>query len=266
MGKRLARSAADNASPTIPDRGVSRYAAILDAVSVQPDGLPLSAIAQATSIPKPTVHRLVRSLVAIGYLKGGTGRAWYRIGPRLHQLLHRSIEAHSIAHVVQAPLEALVERFGETAYVTRLLGDEARPIAVAVPNGLTQSIIHPTRVMPAHAAASAKAIVAFQDADVIRRILQQPMTRYTSNTLTTAREVRQHLEQVRARGYAECVNEIDEGVMAVAVPIHLKEIGVLYSVGICGLLPRVKRHPRPAVVDALNLAADRIARTFHDPG
>ncbi len=240
-------------------RGMSRYAAILDAVSMEADGLPLSGIAQATNLPKPTVHRLVRALVTIGYLTEGSGRAWYRIGARLLRVLHRRIDAETIVHVVQPALEALVERFGETAYVTRLVGAEARPIAVAVPNGLTQSIIQPTRIMPAHAAASAKAIVAFQEPDEIRSILRQPMVRYTPNTLTTVREVQEHLAEVRARGYAECVNEIDEGVMAIAVPVRLDDVGVLYSVAICGLLPRMKGHGRRAIVEALRVAADQIA-------
>ena len=243
----------------VPGRVAARYALILDAVSMRSAGLPLSRIAQATCLAKPTVHRLVRALVAIGYLTPGSGRSSYRIGPRLLRVLHRSIDAQSIAHVVQPALEALADRFGETAYVTKLVGVEARPIAVVVPKGLTQSIIQPTRVMPAHAAASAKAIVAFQEADVIRKILEEPLIQYTPNTLTTVSAVEEHLARVRARGYAECINEIDQGVMAIAVPIHLDAVGVLHSVAICGLLPRMKRHARRAVVDALCGAAQNIA-------
>lgn len=248
----------------VPSKGITRYAAVLGAVSMHRNGLSLSEIARETGLPKGTVHRTIRALISVGYLSEGSGHASYHIGPKLLRILHSGLDPEPINHLVQPTLETLVETFKETAYLTKLVGVESLPIAVLVPKGLSQAIMHPGRLMPPHAAASAKAIAAFQEPELLDKILEQPMVKYTQDTLTTLRDVRDHLARVRDCGYAECINEIDEGVMAIAVPVRLDDVGVIYSVAICGLQARLDRLARRTIVDALSLAAKQIAAVLRN--
>ena len=59
---------------------------------------------------------------------------------------------------VRPLLDGLTARFKETAFLAKLTGQEVRSVAMRVPDSESQSYVQPGRVMPVHAAASAKAL------------------------------------------------------------------------------------------------------------
>lgn len=244
---------------------LSRYAAVLDAVAARPDGLSLTEIVQATGLPRGTVHRLLGALQSVGYLATRDGRKIYALGPRLVKLVHVGGSTASVETLARPVLEGLVETHGETAFLARLTGDRVESLVTAVPSREGQSHVHPGRDMPIHAAASAKAIFAFQDPALVERALERPRKRYTGQTRVRAAEVRRDLETVRRRGYAVCDNELDPGVLSYAVPVHVQDAGVLYSVGVVGLSVRLARHGEARLARHLGAAAESIAtRLCHD--
>ena len=71
------------------DQGVlGRYATVLDAVAASPNGLILAEIMRATQLPRGTAHRLINSLLRVGYLEQRENRKIYVLGNRLIRLLH----------------------------------------------------------------------------------------------------------------------------------------------------------------------------------
>ncbi len=244
---------------------LSRYAAVLDAIVSRPDGLSLTETMQATGLPRGTVHRLLGALQDIGYLATHDSRKIYVLGPRLVRLLHLGVSPASVDAVAKPILDGLVEKLGETAFLARLVGARVESFATAVPNREGQSHVHPGRDMPIHAAASAKAIFAFQEAPLVESALERPRTRYTENTRVDAADVRSDLETVRRKGYAMCANELDPGVLSYAVPVHVEGAGVLYSVGVVGLSARLARYTEAQLAGDLRAAAQSIsARLSHE--
>ena len=234
---------------------LARYASVLDAVAARPDGLSLTETVQATGLPRGTVHRLLGTLQAVGYLATRDGRKIYVLGPRLKRLAHAGASHRSIAETVRPVLDGLVDKIGETAFFARLAGDRVESCAIATPSREEQSHVQPGRDMPVHAAASAKAIFAYQEPALVSRALVRPRTRYTKNTRVAAAEVREDLAAVRRAGFAVCDNELDPGVLSYAVPVHLDGAGVLYSVGVVGLSARLGGVDEATVVEALQEAA-----------
>jgi DNA-binding IclR family transcriptional regulator len=244
---------------------LSRYAAVLDAVAARPDGLSLTETMQATGLPRGTVHRLLGALQDVGYLAARDSRKIYVLGPRLMKLVHLGGSPASVEVVAKPILDALVDSLGETAFLARLSGDRVESLVTAVPSREGQSHVHPGRDMPMHAAASAKAIFAFQEPSLIERALVHKRIRYTADTRVKAADVRRDLETVRHKGYAVCDNELDPGVLSYAVPVHLREMGVLYSLGVVGLSARLARHKEARLARDLRAAAESIsARLSHE--
>jgi DNA-binding IclR family transcriptional regulator len=184
---------------------------------------------------------------------------WFRIGPRLVRLFHLAHSQATLATLMQPVLQNLVRRFGETAFVAKLNRDSVESVTSALPEDYDQSYVQPGRIMPINAAASAKAIYAFQPKAVLAKALATPLTRYTEKTIVDPAELRRSLDQVRRRGFAVCADELDPGVLSYACPIHLPEAGVLYSIGIVALKSRLMEYDRDEVVGALKQAADVIA-------
>ena len=239
---------------------LTRYAAVLDALAAAPEGLSLTEVARATELPRGTAHRLLGALRGVGYIAGRDGRKVYLLGPRLLRLLHLGQAPAAVAPLARPLLDGLTARFKETAFLAKLAGDEVRSVAMRVPESESQSYVQPGRVMPVHAAASAKAIWAYQEDAALEALLATPRERFTDKTRTGEAELRADLERVRRSGFAVCDGELDPGVLSYACPVHLDGAGVIYAMGMVGLSQRLGRFAPEAVVGALREAAEAFAR------
>jgi DNA-binding IclR family transcriptional regulator len=238
------------------DGGIlARYATLLETLAAAPEGLSLIEVVQATGLPGGTAHRLINALRGVGYIAPRDGRKVYVLGPRLLRLLHLGVAPAAVSSLVQPILEDLVVRFKETAFVAKLVGLDVQSVAMVVP-------VQPGRVMPVHAAASAKAIFAFQDEVLVDEVLCRPRTKYTENTRVEEAELRADLEQVRRQGFALCDEELDPGVLSYACPVHLEGAGVLYSIGLVGLSQRLGDHPQSEVIATLRVAAEAFSKSL----
>jgi IclR family transcriptional regulator, KDG regulon repressor len=241
-------------------RGVlARYALILEIVAASRTGLSLTEIMRGTGLSSGTMHRLLNALLEVGYLAQPEGQKTYHLGPRLIRLFHLGHSRATLATLVQPVLQELVTRFGETTFIAKMNGNGVESVASAMPEKRHQSYVQPGRVMPINAAASAKAIFAFQPKKVITQQLAMPLRKYTDKTVVDHAQLRRDLEQVRVQGFAVCADELDPGVLSYACPIHLPGTGVIYSVGIVALKHRLMEFDKREVIGALNDAARLIA-------
>ncbi|HLI14014.1 MAG TPA: IclR family transcriptional regulator C-terminal domain-containing protein [Alphaproteobacteria bacterium] len=241
---------------------LERYATILETIAPIEGGLSLTEIARSTGLPKGSVHRILGALVDAGFAASGRGRTTYSLGPRLLRLLHLGAQKEAIEPIVRPLLYSLSQQFGQTAFMAKLIGREVHSVVMTAPDETRQSFVQPGRVMAPNAAASAKAIIAFQPESFIDAVLEQPLPRFTANTCVDPARLRDGYAQVRRDGYALCLDEMDPGVMTVAVPVHLEGIGVIYSIGVVGLQPLLSRFPIERLVAALRGVAVRAAEVL----
>src|SRR5438270_312251 len=64
--------------------------------------------------------------------------------------------------------------------------------------------------------------------------LSEPLARFTPRTITEPSALRRELDAVRARGYAELVDELEDGLAAVAVPVRDERGGLLAALALSG--------------------------------
>lgn len=242
---------------------LGRYALVLETLAASPDGMTLTELISATGLPRGTLHRLIGSLREVGYIAPRDGRKVYGLGPRLMRLLHLGTPPASVSALAWPMLQELSERFGETAYLAKLTGTHVESAAMVVPDTGGQTFVQPGRVMPIHASSSGKAIFAFQDAELLDKVLEEPRERYTASTVTEDSAVRADLENVRRQGFAICINELDPGVASYACPVRLDGLGVIYAVGLVGLEERVGRFASAEIVAALSDVANHLETRLH---
>ena len=158
-------SAAETGAPRSAkdDSPLGRYVRILESVAPSRAGLTLTEIAHEAGLQAGTVHRLLRGLLDLGLLRARAGSKSYVPGPRLKNLLHLTMDMAEYSDLAQVTLDRLVEEFGETAHLARLNGDCAESVLMKQPLGSDRAFVQPGRRLPLHAAASGKAILAFQD-------------------------------------------------------------------------------------------------------
>lgn len=246
---------------------LERYARILEVLVSCPQGISLTQIAQAIGVQTSTAHRLVNALGEIGFVERLPDSKSYVLGARMQRLCGLAVTPPSVVAMAEPELHEIVREFSETAFLTQWTGRTVESIATAVPDGGEMAYVQPGRVMPLHATASAKAILAHQSPGLVRELLRGPLVQYTENTTTDLPELLKELQAVRTQGIAVCDNELDPGVLSYAVPVQSADGTVKYAIGMSGFAQRMKARPvaqiRASLLRASRTLAAKIQQVPH---
>jgi len=245
---------------------LERYVRILELLAAFPEGLGLSDVARLSGLPKTSTHRLLGALQSAQLIELAAGVV-YVLGNRIRRLAHAGADAQWVTTLIKPHLADLAAQTGETCYLAKLhAGHQVSSVMMESPDTPWRGFVLPGKVMAPHAAASAKAILAFQAPAVIDAALMAPLSPITANTCTDPRRVREEYALVRERGYATCIGEIDEELIALGVPIHDAQFGVVYSLGLTGPHQRLKDKGLEALARIMLRYADRVATSLKTVG
>jgi IclR family acetate operon transcriptional repressor len=198
-------------------QSIERAFTILEALAGNGGVMGLSALAAESKLPLPTIHRLARTLVDLGYLRQEPSRQ-YALGPRILLLAESSSTMLSV--VARPHLTRLVDELGETANLASLDGDQIVYIS-QVPSRHSMRMFTEVgrRVLP-HCTAVGKAIMAGMPPGEVRDLLQRTgMPRHTEHTITDPDTFAEQLRWSADHGYAIDDGEQELGVRCVAVAV-----------------------------------------------
>jgi len=244
---------------------LERYILVLEEVaSASQAGLGLSDVARRCRLPVPTAYRIVQGLIKTGLLVPGEAGKQYVLGSRLFRLLLAGTDDGWLKIASQPILDRLADKVHVTAYLAQLVGQKVISISWAVPESGLRSKVYPGDVMPGHAAASAKAILAHQPDNIVRRAFSGHLDRFTPQTKTEIAQIQREHARIRKDGFATCWNEMELGLGALACPIAIDGLGVQYAVAITGLTARLKDRPVDERVATLKQSAEQLKRVIEN--
>jgi len=205
-----------------PDRGggvqsLDRAFALLEHMAAAGGDVALSELAARSGLPLPTIHRIMRTLVASGYVRQLPSRR-YALGPRLIGLgdaASRMLGEWARPHLVQ-----LVDQVGETANMAVLDGDAVVYVAQVPSRHSMRMFTEVGRRVPVHCTGVGKALLAQLAPDRVRTLLEGAgMAAQTPHTITDPDRLARELERIRHRGFAVDDAEQELGVRCVAVAV-----------------------------------------------
>jgi IclR family acetate operon transcriptional repressor len=181
-------------------------------------GLALSQIAERTGLPFGTIHRMLRTLAARGYIRQEADRR-YALGTALLRL--STAGGQLLGPCAEPYLARLVDLSGETANLAVMEGDTVVYVAqVPSPRRLRLFAEVGRRVLPHCTAVGKVLLAAWPDDEAARLLARTGMPRRTPRTHTGRAELLAELAWVRARGYAVDRGEEELDVRCVAVPVR----------------------------------------------
>jgi DNA-binding IclR family transcriptional regulator len=195
---------------------VSRTMQAMEVLAFQP--LSAAQLAAALQVHPRTARRLLARLVDDGWVARSTGRRRvYAPTLRLVALAAQLAERSPLAQAAAPVVSRLHEETGAVAHlaipsytsalclVHRAGGPEARPQL--------------RELMPAHATASGKVLLAYRE-PWRESVLATPLERRTPCTVIDPAALRAEAEQVRERGYAIERDEYVVGLATIAAPVR----------------------------------------------
>lgn len=205
----------------VPSDGVKSVARVFNLLELIADAggdVALSELAAATDLPLPTIHRLLRTLVSLGYARQLANRR-YALGPRLVRL--GEVANRKFGQIAMPQLKDLVARLGETANLATMDGDRVIYVSQAPSPHAMRMFTEVGRRAYLHSTSVGKAILAQLGDDDVREIIARTgAPSLTDFTIRSVGALLSDLELTRTRGYALDDSEQEVGVrcFAVAVP------------------------------------------------
>jgi DNA-binding IclR family transcriptional regulator len=239
--------------PVGPQTVTARIAAIVLAVAARPHPS-MTEVARTLGLPVSTTHRLLSGLVA-GRLVVRTTQGRYQLDPTALPTWSGSaaLRAHIRTAVVDlADITGLQVRFG--------VWHEHGVSCLGWSGGHgRQEALTSGEVLPAHATAAGKALLAFAPETEVHRILARRLPAYTSRTITTCEALLEALATVRLRGVAVAHGERRADEWAAAAPVF-GPTGVIAALEMAGtgFSPNVKGQT-PALLYAARALGRRLA-------
>ena len=194
---------------------------VLEAMAEIAEPAPLRQIAKATGLPKGTLFRILQTLNALGYVNQIEDSGYYHMTSQISYLA-RNARQEDLKMLALPLMKTLHGKFNETINLGVLEGsfvyylavmEAQRPLSWRVPTG-TRDMFYST--------ALGRAIVAqlsptHRDALVQRDNLKSR----TSRTVMTKADLNAILDEVRENGVAFDLEENDDGVVCIGVPMYL---------------------------------------------
>lgn len=223
----------------------------------------VTGLSHEFGLSKATVHRMLATLRARGYVVQDPITARYSFGLTAARLVEQADAAETLTSACWPAMRWLWRKTGETVLLTVRDGDKAvvvekldspRPLLTEYPPG---------RLMPLHAVSSGLALLAHLPDEEVHAILAaSSLAPYTPHSLLSAEAVWREIRSVRRKGYAINREAFRDGVSGVAAPVHDACPGrVVAAMAVC--VPSSRFEPRiddlcTSVVDAAARASETL--------
>ena len=209
----------------------------------------LTELASATGIPKSTASRLLSALERRGLVEQDGARGRLRPGPAILRVAERGMLERNIVELARPSLDALAQASGETINLALPAPGGVEHVAQVDGRHFLGTGQWLGRLVDYHCTATGKVFMAFGRAEVPSGRL----TRYTPATITDPRALRAHLETVCSEAFGTAIDELEQGLAAIAAPVRGAGTEVVGALSISGptvrMTPARIRELKPVLID-----------------
>lgn len=258
--KKAKHKPAISAGPIATDTPVARLFAVLELASKM--GMISAAdVVYMLDLPRPTAHRMIATLEALGFLQKMPVKGKYAVAPKLVRLSAAILSSTIVYAPIQTLLTTIAQRTGETCGIALMAMGEVEYIASVMGQSPLTLQFQAGQKAPLHCTSSGQVFLANQEPEELAKFLATgPWEASTEFTVIDPKVLAERLRKVRAQGYAMNDSEYISGVVGAAVPIKNKEGQVTAALTISAPRSRRSLDEIGTIVPMLRTYADRIGR------
>jgi IclR family pca regulon transcriptional regulator len=220
-------------------QSLERGLAVISCFDAGRPEMTLTEVAAATGLDRAAARRFLLTLVDLNYARFDGKR--FRLGPRVLELGYAYLSGFSLPQVAEPHLAELVAEVGEFASVSILDGVEIVDVAARVPTSQIMRVSSQVGArFPAFATSMGRVLLAgLEPGDLECRLQDITIEQVTEHTIKTVEELRDEVARVREAGYSIVDQELEYGLMSIAVPVREPSGRVIAGINVAGQSGRV---------------------------
>ena len=237
---------------------------VLDAFTNDKKEWGVRELANKTGYNKSTTYRLLSTLVFLNVIHQNENEK-YRLGSKLFELGNRVSLYKSLITVTNQPIKNVALEIKETVLLSILKehqvfyinkADSLQGLKISTSIGSYQ---------PIHATASGKLLLAFSSDEKQNTYFKnKPLTKFTQKTITKVIELKTELDIIKKQGYALDLEELELGLICIAIPIYNKKGTTIASISASGPSSRFRMDNVQNYVSILQKGASLIEDSLQD--
>lgn len=223
----------------------------------------IADVADRMEASRSTVHRYMTTLVVLGMLEQDHVSRRYRVGMLPTDLGAAALEAHRTVKALDGELRALRRKTGCTVRMGVLVGLDVLIVgharSLSEGQGLLGVQLRRGGRVPSHCTALGKVLLGALDPKDVRDLLSSAtLAKCTSKTVIGKRAVATEASAANEKGFAVEVEEQEDGVLGVAVPVIDSDGLQAAALSLVAHTPEVKMKALEGHLDALRASAKKI--------
>jgi len=198
---------------------VSRTLGILEHLSAYRK-INLERLAEETGLPKPTLYRFLITLVDLGYVYRDTNDQ-YSLTLRMFSIGSKGLAHMDLTEVARPIAEELGEKLRETVHMGILDGDMAMYILKIESRYTIRMYSRVGKRIPLYCTAIGKILLSEMEEPAFGQLIRNmEFVPFTRRTIANSSQLQTELALVKTQGYAQDLEEHEDGVRCIAVPIR----------------------------------------------
>lgn len=200
----------------------------------------LSEVAAATDLSPAVARRCLNTLVDLGYV-GRKGKL-FLLTPEVMGFASAFLESMNLEEVVRPYLQEVRDSTGDSSSLAVLSRFDILYLVHVSTNRMIRLVAGFGTRFPAYPTSLGRVLLAHQpEAQIDRYLAAVRPEKLTSKTVTSVSKLRKILHRCRREGYASIQDELDYGIVSVAVPVFGTDGQVLAAINCSTATTRVNQ-------------------------
>ena len=217
----------------------------------------LTDLSKSLNLNKTTVHRVLNSLIYMGYVRQDTITSHYSLTLKIWEIANQLINRLDIVSEVRPHLRELAAITGETVHLVQLDGIHAVYIEKVESENSVRLVSMVGKSIPLYCSGVGKALLADMPDETIRQIWNQSdRKKLTDHTITDFTAFMEEIQVTRIRGYAMDNEENELGMRCIAASLKEPDGISRYAFSVSAPIHRMdEEHMKKIASYALSMKA-----------
>lgn len=219
---------------------LARGLSVLRSFTKERPEMTLSEVAAATELSPAVARRCLHTLVALGYV-GREGKR-FLLTPEVMGFASAFLESMNLEGVVRPHLQEVRDKTGDSSSLAVLSNADILYLVHVSTNRMFRLVAGFGTRFPAYPTSLGRVLLANQSREDIDQYFETLETeQLTDRTVTSKAELRRILEDCRENGFASIQDELDYGIVSVAVPVFDAQGSVIAAINCSTATTRVNQ-------------------------